>query len=77
MRRLLLGTMGVKSLVQGLNAAPRPDSNRGPFDPKSDAVTELATAPPYTCTSEFSGVAGVTIFHRKDRPNRPSDTAEV
>ena len=25
---------------------PRPDSNRGPFDPKSDAVTELTTAPP-------------------------------
>ena len=36
--------MGVKSLVQGLNAAAtaaRPDSNRGPFDPQSDAVPVL------------------------------------
>ena len=42
MWRLLLGTMGVKSLVQGKDSTqrPRPDSNRGPFDPKSDAVTD-------------------------------------
>ena len=35
---LLLGTMGVKSLVQGLNAAAT--TGFEPFDPKSDAVTD-------------------------------------
>ena len=40
MWRLLPGTMGVKSLVQGLNTAATAGSNRGPFDPKSDAVTD-------------------------------------
>ena len=32
--------MGVKSLVQGLNVATTAGFDRGPFDPKSDAVTD-------------------------------------
>ena len=39
--------MGVKSLVQGLNAAATAEFEpKTIFVPKSDAVTELATAPP-------------------------------
>ena len=40
MWRLLLGTMGVRALSKDSTQRPRPDSNRGPFDPKSDAVTD-------------------------------------
>ena len=32
--------MGVRALSKDSTQRPRPDSNRGPFDPKSGAVTD-------------------------------------
>ena len=38
---------GSKDLSKDSNQRPRPDSNRGPFDPKSDAVTDWPLRPLY------------------------------
>ena len=70
--------MGVKSLVQGLNAAATEDSNRGPFDLKSDAVTDWPPRPSYknevTKTITFGHMKNVNVRQRGEVSVRRTST---